>query len=201
MRNGRLVKTLDQGFTLVELLIYMAFAVVVLTLVGGMLINALNAEKTIAARSEATTSGQAVAQSVHSGVRNATHVNLLLTGTGADQRLVVQSWERGGEDAVATCIRWSYRASNGGAVYYQRGPIGSATANPEAEDYDGWLLLASGVQVDEFAQGIFQLDLAGGQARVGLSFSTSVGNDQAPVLIESTTTTRDQSTEPTECSS
>ena len=181
----------DAGFTLVELLIYMAFTVVVLTLVGGMLINSLNAQRSIVSRSEATTSGQTVAQSVHSGVRNAVKHELSATDTDADQLLVVQTLQLGSEPAI--CLAWYYKADDD-AIYYQR--ASTPITAPLDDDYDGWLLLATGVQS---RGGIFDDADSGAGTRIALSFSVAVSEDGAPVLIESTTVSRDNISGTAQC--
>lgn len=181
----------DSGFTLVELLIYMAFSVIVLSLVGGMMISTLNAQKSIVARSEATTSGQAVAQSVHSGVRNAVNHTLTPTNSRADtdQLLVVQSLDLGTE-TNPTCLAWYYSTAGDGAIYYQRSA--APITAPEGTDSAGWLLLATGVQSPT---GIFDDAGSGSGTRIALSFSVSADAESAPVWFESTTISRENRSE------
>lgn len=145
----------NTGFTLIELLVYMAFAVVVLTLVAGMLISALAAEKSITARSEATTTGQFLAQSVHSGVRSATRVKL--TSSRTDQLLIAET-TGGAAVAATTCEAWYYTAANSGAVYFKRAEpklIEKITSPTSVEGFRGWTLLAHGVSPVESARAVF----------------------------------------------
>lgn len=64
----------DVGFTLVELLIYISLMIVVLLIVGSMLINSLQTERTVRNSTQATNAGQLVSLSVGQGVRNSTSV-------------------------------------------------------------------------------------------------------------------------------
>lgn len=139
----------DSGSTLVELLIYMVFSVIVLILVGGMLISALGAEKSVVSRSDATTAGQLVSQSVHSGVRNAESLQLT---SGPTEQLLIAATVGGASVAATTCQAWYYTAENDGAVYYKRaepvdGEIGTLISSPSSGDgnLEGWMLLAHGI--------------------------------------------------------
>ena len=185
----------DAGFTLIEMLIYLAFTVVVLTLVGGMLINALNAQRSISSRSEATTSGQAIAQSVHAGVRAGVNHRLTSTGVAADtdQLLVVQTLSL--DHQPGTCLAWFYTAQDG-AVYYQRAAGDALITAPHGEDYTGWLLLATNVHS---VGGIFNDTDSGDGTRIALSFTVAVGENSPPVRIASTTISRDNRSETTQC--
>lgn len=75
------------GYSLTELLVYLSFAVVVLTLIGEMLINTLAVERTISGRTGASTAAQIIAQSISAGVRNAVVLEMTETSSGQLLRL------------------------------------------------------------------------------------------------------------------
>ncbi|MFC5928099.1 hypothetical protein D6T64_10350 [Cryobacterium melibiosiphilum] len=190
--------TSDGGFTLVELLVYVAFAVIVLTLVGGMLISTLTAEKDIVSRSESTTAGQSVAQSVHSAVRNS--ARLLLSPTDTGQLLVVSSV--GGAAVLATsCEAWYYTDVDGGALYFKRADLAAdLLEKPSAGVGNGWILLVQGMEPLAYVDEVFTDSIsAAGTATVSLSFTADVVNQGSPIVIESTTTSREVSWGPTTC--
>jgi len=145
------------GYSLVELLIYMSFAVVVLTIIGGMLISTLAAERTISGRTGASTAGQIITQSIQAGVRNA---RALQTTENANGPLL--SVANVGNAAIATpyCQSWFYDPAPPGVVYYRRTdsaaqPITAPTPTQLASD--GWLRLGSGVTPGPGASAPWQL--------------------------------------------
>ncbi|TFD55440.1 hypothetical protein E3T55_01130 [Cryobacterium frigoriphilum] len=168
----------DAGFTLVELLIYMAFAVIVLTLVGGMLISTLTAEKRITARSEATTSGQLVSQSVHSGVRNSLKMELTSSHSGSYQFLVAET-VTGAVTAGPECEAWYFTEDDDGAVYFKRDT--AKIFDPAVSgDLQGWMLMAHGVAAGDSDGAVFTARVSSATpptpaSGVGLSINLPLG--------------------------
>ena len=59
-----------RGFTLIELIVYVAILGIVLVIVGALLTNALRTQSTVQSASEATSSGQLVLTSIDTAIRN-----------------------------------------------------------------------------------------------------------------------------------
>ncbi|RJT88516.1 hypothetical protein D6T64_10320 [Cryobacterium melibiosiphilum] len=172
-----------------ELLVYMSFAVVVLTLIGGMLINTLAAERTISGRTGASTAGQIIAQSIHAGVRNAAALDTTATERGELLRLA-----NVGNTAIAApyCQVWFYDPAEPGAVYYRRGdPTATPITVPTAAQLtgDGWLLLGTGIAPGPGAAAPWQLS-GSPAATVDLSLSVATADGDPPALLQATSTSR-----------
>ena len=78
----------DAGYTLVELLFYSSLLVLILTVVGGMLLNTITSEQKVLDSAQANSSSQVIASSVQSGVRNATALVVTDIADSDDQLLV-----------------------------------------------------------------------------------------------------------------
>ena len=104
------------GYSLAELLVYLSFAVVVLTLIGEMLINTLAVERTISGRTGASTAAQIIAQSISAGVRNAVVLEGIETASGQLLRLANVGTAT---VAVPYCQAWFFDPALSGAVYYR----------------------------------------------------------------------------------
>ena len=186
----------EGGYTLVELLIYSSLLVVILTAVGGMLLNTVTAENTVMASGNASRTSQLIFTSVHSGVRNATAINLI-EYPGNDQRLVLKTSDSGSEDAgERICQEWYYTESNGGAMYYKSVAAGLTvpTAPTVSTDMDGWMLLGQGLS-SRADEPIFSTNPDVDPVNVTLNFAMSKGTTSSPVLISTTVMSRMAATE------
>jgi type II secretory pathway pseudopilin PulG len=94
-------KLAEAGFTLVELIIYISLSVLILSLVGGFLLNGVRAERDVVSTAQAANTAQLIAESIKRDVRNATEVrvnddNNLLTvrtiGMGATLDSSCRAW-------------------------------------------------------------------------------------------------------------
>ncbi|MDJ0337804.1 hypothetical protein [Cryobacterium sp. PH31-O1] len=187
----------ERGITLVELLIYSGLSVLVLALVGGMLVNSLTAQRRVSERSQASSVGQIIAQSVHAGVRAATELKLTSASTG--QLLVLTSLGTSTE-IVTVCEGWYYTPVNGGAMYATRAaPTSARIVAPSAADLaagsGGWALLGTGIQPDQ-ASPVFALPTS---TTLHLTFAVNSGTDSAPVRIATTSTSRGNEAEANTC--
>lgn len=167
----------DEGFTLIELVIYVSLSVVVLLIVGGIFINSLNAERSVRGVNDATNQGQLVAQSVTNGVRNSSDILLTVPVTGA-QLLMTRS-----VGSAATPV-W-----NCSAWYFANGEIrtkqsSSAIAVPTAAQLATWTLLNPSVKVN----GSNPVFLKTGR-RIDLTFESKNGTSKA-ILIKTSATSR-----------
>lgn len=167
----------EDGFTLVELLISSMLSVVVLGIVGAIIINSLQAERTVREENEAASQGQLVARSITNGVRNSSNLSLTLPASGTQllRARVVGS----GPTATWSCQSW----------YFGAGEIRTKTAEaaipvPTATDVASWTLLASGVSV----VGATPV-LASSGLRADLSYYVSTGAGR-PVLFTTSAISR-----------
>ncbi|TFD66915.1 PulJ/GspJ family protein [Cryobacterium ruanii] len=199
------------GYTLVELLIYSSLLVLILTVAGGMLLNTLTSEQKVLDSADANSVSQLISSSVHSGVRNATAVEITDSAdtNNADQLLVVTGVS---SDPTATaasriCQAWYYTEANGGAMYYRRGTAPQAfvspTADALADDMTGWTLLGSALSTTKNSAGVplplFD-DSTPGNPSIILNFAINADGDSSPALISTTVTSRQSATEATSCS-
>lgn len=172
----------ENGFTLVELLVYMVLAVVVLLIVGGVLINTLTTERTVRDATQASNTGQLVAKSVGHGVRNASDIWLSAPGV-VPELLMVRTV---GSDATPNwfCQAWSY---DSGEVRTSTSTEAIMTGQTSST-VTSWTLLADGVEPvveSAVAQPVF--GVSGRQVTLNLDVSTGDGQ---PVLISTVSTSR-----------
>lgn len=170
----------DQGFTLVELLVYMLLAVVVLTIVSAILINSLRAENAVRVAAQATDSAQLVAQSLNRGVHNSSAIEVSAPAADA---IVVRTRSLDSSSAgVWRCEAWAVfdgdlRTTNS---------TSTIPAPSLASDVSSWLLLAEGVEPIG-ADPMFVLDADGRS----LAVSVTVANgDGIPITLDTTIVSR-----------
>lgn len=164
----------DEGFTLVELLVYMFLAVIVLTIVGSILINSLRAESQVRDAAQSNSTAQLVAESLGKGIRNASAIEV--TAPTADSVLV----RTRSIDASATgawfCHAWLW---SNGELRTTRST--TAIPTPDATTAAGWLLLATDVEPAGSAP-VFAL--GAGDRSLDVALTVGVG-DGVPVLLDS----------------
>ena len=172
----------ERGITLVELLIYSMLAILVLAIVGSILINSLRAERTVRDANEATTVGQLLAQSVTTGVRNASAITL--SAPEPDTQLLVVRTVTAGDIAEWSCQAWYVGA---GEVRTTRSS--AAIPTPTAASVADWTLLGGGIEPGLiFAYENDPADPQDGR-RVDLDAQVSV-EDGLPVLITTSALSR-----------
>lgn len=200
----------QEGFSLVELLIYTLFIGVIFALAGGMLISAVSAQGQVTGYTEAADAGQLIARSVEEGVRNASGPageedpnrigGILAEPMLADQagQLLRARVAVGANDGTVVweCQAWFYSAVTQ-SVYFARdadgaiadpGQFSVAANGAHVPDNAGasWLLLGSGVTLPADAPEFF--GTAGG-GRVVLRFEVARDNVSL-VLIPNTVVAR-----------
>jgi type II secretory pathway pseudopilin PulG len=136
--NGSDRSTDDAGMTLVELLVYMVLAVVVLLIVGGLLINSLSSERTVRNATQASNTGQLVAQSVAQGVRNASALKVTIPSFGGE--LLTVRTASMTNPQIWSCQAWYFGA---GEV---RTTKSTALIITTAATIANWTLLGTGMQ-------------------------------------------------------
>jgi hypothetical protein len=178
----------DEGFTLVELLVYSLLLVVVISIAGGLLVNSLRAESTVRAVTSASTTAQQTADSVESGLRNSSAFEIQAVNSGADQMLVARV-VRGSTAAITwKCAAWYFSRSLGTVRYTEVAPAASGTATiaaPSAAALAGWTLLSDRVTPTSGTT-IF----SGSQPTLSIAFTTVGGAGKPPVAVSSSASSR-----------
>jgi type II secretory pathway pseudopilin PulG len=177
--------------TLVELLIYIALSIVVLAVAGAMLISSTRAQTQVSAATSASTAGQLIMRSVQTGIRNASHVNLVEPGSGT-QILTVRTQD-GQTPAQWSCQAWYFAPAAGGSLYTKRTPETVAISAPTTESLSSWTLLGTNVSVS----GARVFTASAGLVTVSLSMKSGAGPSQA---MNSTSNTLNLETEGAPCS-
>lgn len=163
----------EEGFTLVELIVYMMLLGLVMTVVGSLIITGIRGQRQIEGTSTASNAGQLIAQSIGTGVRNAAAVKVhAATAAGQLAQAKVGSTNAAG-DVTWRCQSWFYSTVDK-AVYARSSTSGAVTA-PTA-GFSGWTLLADRVSL---ASGVTAPFTAAG---AGLAVDFVVGDADSQVL-------------------
>ena len=173
-------RPLDSGYTLIELLVYMSFTVVVLTIIGGMLISSVGTGRDVRSTTEATNLGQLISRSVQSGVRNASQVSLQSID---DTQFLVARTADGAASVVWSCQAWFYTPADGGSLYTKRTSPASLITAPVSGDLGSWIKLGDGVSTTGAA--VF----GGVNDRITVALTLDAGA-QKPVVVNTTVTPR-----------
>ena len=184
----------QSGFTLVELLVYMALFLLVLVIAGGLLLNGLRAQETVGSVTSAANVGQQIVRSVQTGVRNASEMTLIPNDVTGTQLLVIKEVSIDPDSTATSCQAWYYTPANGGSVYSMR-TSGSPISLPAGGPSGAWSLLGQGVSPKDAATGRVLNAPAGG--RVELRFTVKAGNH--PYVLIDTTIYAPQSTAGATC--
>lgn len=166
----------DEGVSLVELLIYMLLAVTVLTIISAILINSLQAERTVRTSAQATDTAQLAAQSLNRGIHNASAIEVTSPASGIT--LVRTRSIDSSAAGVWRCEAWV--VANG----QMRFTTSSAAIAPPttAAAAASWLLLADGVEPIG-ANPIFAL--AADERSVSVGFTVANGSG-VPITLDTT---------------
>jgi hypothetical protein len=168
----------EAGISLVEVIMYSALTVLVLTVVGGMFYAGFQAQATALERDTATGAAQVVSTSLQSGIGNASDVLVSGGGTMVQARVAngtatdSQPWQ---------CVAWVL-TPNGDVVY------NSSSTAITSTDYSTWPVLGTG------ATGSFSLS----SNTVAYSLSFTTGKATVPVA-GSVTANAVGSGEPSSC--
>lgn len=197
----------ERGFSLIELVLYIAFSSVILLLAAGMFASAFHARTQVLALTTAASEGQLISRSVEEGVRNAAgpagstgpaEFGVYADLPSADGSQIMRARVAlGASSGTITwqCQAWYYSASTT-SVFFTRNPLaavpdpggftetspGSYTANDGSAD---WVLLSDHVRLPATTDQFF--GAAGG--RVVLNFEIT-NDDVSLVLIPNTVVTR-----------
>lgn len=130
--------------SLVELLVYLGLLLVVVMILCGLLINLLNVQRRVVNATSASQQAQLIAQTLETGVRNATAIKLEQVSS-TEQMVTVRS-AQSASTLSWICIAFYFNSANGGSVRYQRSS--SAIAAPSADQLSGWTLLGQGISAN-----------------------------------------------------
>ncbi len=176
---GRRLRDDTSGFTLVELIVASSLMVVIAVVIGNILITTLGSEKTIRTTTQATSSGQLVAQSLDKGVRNANWISSPPYLASGEYFLAVRT--ASGTAVVSySCQAWFI--SSTGSAYVRTSS--TAIAKPTGGNLTGWTLLTTGVERAGTAD---ILSVSGKQ--VTITFEVDAG-DAPNVLISTSALSR-----------
>jgi type II secretory pathway pseudopilin PulG len=184
----------QSGFTLVELLVYMALFLMVLVIAGGLLLNGTRAQETVRSVTGAANAGQQVVRSVQGGVRNASEMALTVDDVAGTQLLVIRTTSADPNSTAAFCQAWYYTPANGGVVYTTR-TSGTPISLPAGGPAGAWTILGDGIKPKDAATGRVFNAPAGG--RVELRFTVAAGSH--PYVLIDTTIYAPQSTTGASC--
>ncbi len=169
----------EDGLGLVELIIYMALTLVILSAVGGVVISMITVQNQVMGSANAAEQAQLISRSINSGVRNSTAVQLQAVNT-TDQILRVRT-ASAANTAVWSCQAWYFSAAD---KALRMKTAATAIATPSQSDLTGWTLLASGVSPVQ-GQTIF---LQNG-VKLSIIFSEKVANE-TPIIIRTSVSQR-----------
>lgn len=170
----------EGGFTLVELLVYMLLAVVILTIVGGVLINSLRVEAQVRDASAAADTAQLASQSLGRGIRNASAIEV--TQPDSDSVLVRTRSIDSQDTGDWFCNAWYVGADR--QLRWTNSP--DAITSPTAAEAATWLLLAEGV-APTGGSPIFELEAD--ERSLNVTFTVENG-DGVPILLDTTIVSR-----------
>ena len=171
----------DEGFTLVELIIYSSLLVLVLAVVGGLFLSGLTATGHVRNLTAATTSGQAVVDSIETNVRNSSDFRVTVP-SGTDQFLVARTATRN-TTLAWQCVAWYYSAAGTGSIRFKESA--TAISAPNSTDLQTWTLVQQGVTPVSGRTTIFSPS----SQQLAVTFSSPVAG-RAPVVISGSATSR-----------
>jgi type II secretory pathway pseudopilin PulG len=183
---------LDEGFTLIELIVAAALTIAILVTIGGLLTSASKAEKSTRAATAAATLGQLLARSITQGVANATAVTTTTDSVSGAQLLQARVYSLSSSDDPTQgtttgvgCQAWYFDPTNGGAIYMKRVFPAAAIAMPSGAPNSTWELIGSGLGATVAAAQASTVFATPSGTRVDLKFDVLNGS-QEPVHIETT---------------
>jgi prepilin-type N-terminal cleavage/methylation domain-containing protein len=182
----------DRGFTLIELIVYMALLALVIAGLGGVFVAGIGAQRDVASSTSASGEAQLVSRSLVQGIRNASSFT---AGTRDAAGQVVRARVASTDGAGTTtwrCVAWFWSAG-ASAVYTASSATGPVAAPTESTPV-GWTLLASGATVPSGVTAPFSA--ASNQLAVELLVA---GTEGSPVRISTTAASRPANSAATAC--
>ncbi|MFP7835065.1 PilW family protein [Marisediminicola sp. LYQ134] len=172
----------ESGFTLIELVVYSALLLVVLTIVGGLFLSTTRTEGTVRSVTEATRASQLIVDSIQTGIRNSSDFTIRDIPGSDDQMLVAQT-ARSGATLEWVCSAWYFSAADGGSIHFRQQD--TAVGIPTVSNLGAWTLLVAGVAAPE-EDSTFETVGAGS---LRMRFDVTAG-ENPPVEVTSTVASR-----------
>lgn len=166
----------EAGIGVIEIMVYTALMVIVMVVVSSVFNTLFKVHSSVAGGVSATQSNQLIANSVETGVRNASAVQLQ-TVNSTDQMVIARS-VGSGDTAAWQCYAWYFDAGNH-QVRFTASP--TAVAPPTSAQLATWQLLGSKVY-PQAGSGIFSLS----GSRLSLRIKTLVGASVSSVPMQTT---------------
>jgi prepilin-type N-terminal cleavage/methylation domain-containing protein len=191
LRERRAVLRGDDGFTLVELMVYIVLLGIVMSIVVATWVSITKAQTSVQNMSNAANSGQAALNGITSAITNSSAVSV--TAPTAGNQLLLTRTALPGSTATWQCEAWYYQSaansSTGvGGLYFKTSS--SAITAPSSSALSSWTTLVTGVTPPTGSTTIFNAPLALSTATlVNFSFYAAVAG-QKPVLLASTASTQ-----------
>jgi prepilin-type N-terminal cleavage/methylation domain-containing protein len=179
-RNGA---HLDEGFTLIEMIVAtLLFSLVTIT-IAGVIISATTAERSVRTVTSATSAGQLVMRTLDAGLSSAASP-ITVTASGSDQYIVARVPSKG---ATLTwgCSAWYFSSADRTI----RQTTSSSAISISASGQRSWTLLADSVR----QVGTTPVFAASGTVGAVVTFTVDAGNTK-PVSFASTITTQSPAT-------
>jgi type II secretory pathway pseudopilin PulG len=168
----------DQGFTLIELVIYAALLVLVLAAVGSILVGALKAQTNVRTIGRGIDGSQLVLRSVGAGIRNSS--SFKAEAPTADGQLLRARVATGSSGLLWQCRAWYWSSTTGG-FYTTANPLAMVPVPLTGVVPAGWTLLASSTALPSGTTQPFTSLASGGQLK--LAVTVSAGSGSHPVVL------------------
>jgi type II secretory pathway pseudopilin PulG len=167
-----LARRREEGFGLVELIIYIALTLIILSAVGGVVISMVRVQNQVMNAANSAEEAQLVTRSIGAGVRNATALDLQTVGAG-DQIFRMRT-ATSAANASWFCVAWYYNAADK-SLRTKTSP--NAIATPNSSELVSWELVSAGITP---VQATPVMQLSGTTLR--LQFSSQLANEP-PIVI------------------
>ena len=131
----------ESGFTLIELLVYSLLLSIVIAIAGGIIFSAVTTSNTVTSMTQNSTSGQLVAGSVVTGIRNSS--DFQLSSPVGDDQLLVARRATSGSTLTWMCVAWYYSTADS-SVRFTSSP--NPIFPPTVTELATWTLLADNIQ-------------------------------------------------------
>lgn len=129
----------QEGFSLIELLIYMLMSTAVLAILVSIFASVFTVQDSVMQSGDSTSELQTISNSISHGVRNSTALQLTTSSVG--QVLVVET-QTGADQVGSICQAWFYKPSLD-TLYTA---TGAAKADlPSSSSTEGWTLLSDNI--------------------------------------------------------
>jgi type II secretory pathway pseudopilin PulG len=135
----------QQGFSLIELIVYTLISSMLLTVVASVFISLYSVQEDVLQSGKSAGELQLVAASINYGVRNSTAVSLSETAAG---QLLLAETLTGADEAGTVCQAWWFDGE-GMSMYASSGPTRESL--PTTSSTSGWMLLSDSIDALEEA--------------------------------------------------